>query len=107
MDLLHEEFWVIFLNRANVVLKHHNISSGGLSGTVVDPKVIFKNALENLASSIILIHNHPSGNKKPSSADISLTRKLKSAGEFLEIPILDHIIYTNDGFFSFADEGML
>jgi DNA repair protein RadC len=106
-DLPHEEFWVILLNRANVVMRQEKISSGGVAGTVADPKLIFKHALENLASSSILIHNHPSGNRQPSSADISLTKKLKEAGNFLDLPILDHLIYTDNGYFSFADEGLL
>ena len=106
-DLPHEEFWVILLNRANVVMRQEKISSGGVAGTVADPKLIFKHALENLASSLILVHNHPSGNRQPSRADISLTKKLKEAGNFLDLPILDHLIYTDNGYFSFADEGLL
>lgn len=106
-DLPHEEFWVILLNRANVVMRKQPISSGGVAGTVADPKMIFKHALEQLASSIILVHNHPSGNLKPSAADIALTRKLKEAGQFLDLPILDHLIYTDQGYYSFADEGVL
>ena len=107
MDLPHEEFWVVILNRANVVMRKIAISQGGVAGTVADPKLIFKEALENLASSIILVHNHPSGNRQPSAADIALTKKLKSAGQFLDLPILDHLIYTDKGYYSFADEGML
>ncbi|WP_303312607.1 DNA repair protein RadC [Hymenobacter sp. BT730] len=106
-DLPHEEFWVILLNRANVVMRKTSISSGGVAGTVADPKLIFKEALEQLASSIILVHNHPSGNRSPSAADIALTRKVKEAGQFLDLPILDHLIYTDLGYYSFADEGML
>jgi DNA repair protein RadC len=107
LDLPHEEFWVILLNRANHVLKKVQISSGGVSGTVADPKMIFKTALENLASSIILVHNHPSGNLKPSEADDALTKKLKYAGALLDIPVLDHIIFTNCQYFSFADENKI
>ena len=107
MDLSHEEFWVILLNRANMVIKKAPISSGGVSGTIADPKLIFKIALENLASGIILIHNHPSGNIKPSEADIQLTKKLREGGRFLDVPILDHLIFTNDQYYSFADEGKL
>jgi DNA repair protein RadC len=107
MDLPHEEFWVISLNRANMVMRHTSISRGGVAGTVADPKMIFKEALENLASSIILVHNHPSGNRNPSAADIALTKKLKEAGSFLDMPVLDHLIYTDNGYYSFADEGML
>ncbi len=106
-DLPHEEFWVILLNRANVVMRTVSISRGGVAGTVADPKLIFKEALEQLASSIILVHNHPSGNRTPSAADIALTRKLKEAGQFLDLPVLDHLIYTDAGYYSFADEGML
>jgi len=107
MDLPHEEFWVILLNRANVVMRKTAISRGGVAGTVADPKMIFKEALEQLASSIILVHNHPSGNRNPSTADIQLTKKLKEAGNFLDLPILDHLIYSDQGYYSFADEGML
>ncbi|WP_242916262.1 RadC family protein [Pontibacter liquoris] len=107
LDLPHEEFWIILLNRANVVMKKESISSGGVAGTVADPKIIFKKALEQLASSVILVHNHPSGNLKPSAADISLTKKMKEAGQFLDLPILDHIIFTDTDYYSFADEGML
>ena len=107
MDLPHEEFWVILLNRANVVMRKTAISRGGVAGTVADPKMIFKEALEQLASSIILVHNHPSGNRSPSAADIQLTKKLKEAGNFLDLPILDHLIYSDQGYYSFADEGML
>ncbi|GAA3939405.1 RadC family protein [Hymenobacter algoricola] len=106
-DLPHEEFWVILLNRANVVMRKASISSGGVAGTVADPKLIFKEALEQLASSVILVHNHPSGNRSPSAADIALTRKLKDGGQFLDLPILDHLIYTDLGYYSFADEGIL
>ncbi|GAL82855.1 hypothetical protein MYP_81 [Sporocytophaga myxococcoides] len=107
LDLQHEEFWIILLNRSNAVIKKVFISSGGIAGTVADPKLIYKHALEHLASAIILVHNHPSGNLKPSEADISLTRKLKQAGSFLEIPVLDHLIFTDHGYYSFADEDKL
>ncbi|WP_034256854.1 RadC family protein [Adhaeribacter aquaticus] len=107
LDLPHEEFWIILLNRANVVMKKIPVSSGGIAGTVADPKIIFKQAIENLASAIILVHNHPSGNLKPSAADISLTKKMKEAGTLLDLPILDHIIFTEHSYYSFADEGML
>jgi len=106
-DLKHEEFWILILNRRNQIIKKQLISSGGVSGTVADPKIIFYAALQELASNIVLIHNHPSGNLKPSQSDISLTKKLKNAGDVLEIPVIDHLIYTDNGFFSFADEGML
>ena len=107
MDQPTEQFWVIMLNRSNKIIQKRAISLGGVSGTVADPKVIFKKALEDLASGIILAHNHPSGNKKPSQADIELTKKLQKSGKLLEIPVLDHIIFTDDGYFSFADEGLL
>ena len=106
-DLDHEQFWIILLSRRNSIIKPIQISSGGVSGTVADPKIIYKVALEHLASSIVLVHNHPSGNLKPSQADIALTQKLKSAGAFLDLPVLDHIIFTDNGYFSFADEGIL
>lgn len=107
LDLPHEEFWILLLNRANRVIRKIKISSGGISGTVADPKMIFKRALEYHSSSIILIHNHPSGNLKPSEQDKHITQKMKKAGEFLEISVLDHIIFHNNGYFSFADEGIL
>ncbi len=107
LDKQHEEFWILLLSRANEVLRIVQISSGGVAGTVADPKMIFKHALEHLASSIILVHNHPSGNLTPSQADKDLTRKLKEAGRVLDLPILDHLIFTDNTYFSFADEGIL
>ncbi|SDL99126.1 DNA repair protein RadC [Daejeonella rubra] len=106
-DLNHEEFWIIVLNRANKITSSHLVSKGGQAGTIADPKIIFNTALENHAASLILAHNHPSGNLKPSQADLELTRKLRSAGKFLDIPVLDHLIITDHGFLSFADEGIL
>lgn len=106
-DLNTEEFWVLMLNRQNEIIELKQISSGGVAGTVVDPKVIFKSALQFLASGIILSHNHPSGNLKPSKADIAITNKLKSAGESLEINVLDHLIISEQGYYSFADEGII
>ncbi|WP_128543669.1 RadC family protein [Larkinella soli] len=106
LDKPHEEFWVILLNKANEVVKLVQISSGGVSSTVADPKLIFKQAIEHLASAVILAHNHPSGNLKPSQADLDLTRKLKEAGRLLEIPVLDHLIVSDHGYLSFADEGL-
>ena len=102
-----EEFVILCLNRANKVLGFSKISSGGISGTVADPKVIFQVALKSNASSILLAHNHPSGNTNPSDNDIQLTKKLKKAGEFLELNVLDHLIITTDSYFSFADESIL
>jgi DNA repair protein RadC len=107
MDLPHEEFWVIMLNRANRLLKKHQISLGGVHGTVADPKIIFKTALESLASGIIVAHNHPSGNLTPSQQDIDLTKKLKEAGKLLEIQLLDHVIIAGKNYYSFADEGLM
>jgi DNA repair protein RadC len=106
-DLNHEEFWIILLNRANNVQSQHLISKGGQAGTVADPKIIFKAALENHAASIILAHNHPSGSLRPSQADINLTKKLRDAGMLLDISVLDHLIFTDTTYFSFADEGMI
>ena len=106
-DLTHEEFWILMLNRAHLLLGKKNVSTGGVSGTVVDPKIVFKMAIEGNASSIILCHNHPSGNNKPSDADIQLTRNLKQAGKTLEIEVIDHVIIAGASFYSFADEGML
>lgn len=107
VDLPHEEFWILMLNRANKVIAKKNVSKGGVSGTVADAKLIFKPALEKLACSIVLCHNHPSGNLKPSDADMKLTSKLKQAGKSLDIPILDHLIIGDNAYFSFADEGIL
>lgn len=107
LDLPHEEFWLLILNRANLVIKKELISRGGVSGTVVDTKIIFKVAVENYACSIIICHNHPSGNLKPSEADIRITKNIKDAGKLMEIPLLDHLIITENGFYSFTDEGMM
>ncbi|WMN12710.1 DNA repair protein RadC [Marivirga salinae] len=107
LDLNHEEFWVIMLNRANRVIRMKRVSSGGISGTVADVKVIFKEAIDQMASALILAHNHPSGNRNPSDQDIRLTRKMKESGQLLDIPVLDHIIFTEDKYYSFADEAML
>lgn len=106
-DLPHEEFWILLLNRANEVIGRNNLSKGGVSGTVVDAKMIFKMAIEKLASAIILAHNHPSGNLRPSQADISLTNKIRDAGNILDIPVLDHLIIGNGAYYSFKDEGIL
>jgi DNA repair protein RadC len=106
VDIHHEEFWILMLNHANHVIARENISKGGVAGTVADAKIIFKRALLQNASSIILVHNHPSGNLKPSHADIDITKKLKQAGIVLEIGVLDHLIISERGFFSFMDEGI-
>lgn len=106
-DLSHEEFWIVLLNRANKITSKHLISKGGQAGTVADPKIIFSIVLQHQASSVILAHNHPSGNLKPSSADVSLTSKLVSAGTLLDISVLDHLIITDKDYYSFADEGLI
>lgn len=106
-DSNYEAFYILLLNRANKVIREIQISEGGLSGTVADPKKIFKLALEHNASAIILCHNHPSGNIKPSDADIKLTHKLRNAGEMLDLPVIDHIILGEENYYSFADEGKL
>lgn len=107
MDLSHEEFWIICLNHAHKVISCEQISKGGFSATVVDAKLVFKTALDKKASSIVLAHNHPSGNLKPSPPDQSLTKKLKQGGQLMDIKVIDHVIYTNNGYFSFADDGIL
>lgn len=106
-DLRHEEFYAIYLNRANRVIAHKHISTGGVSGTVADVRIVMKHAVEMLASSVIAVHNHPSGNLKPSQQDIDLTKRLKEAGRVLEIQLLDHLIIGEKNYYSFADEGML
>lgn len=106
-DLSHEEFWLICLNRANKPISRIMISRGGVSGTVADIKLIFKNALEQLASSIIVCHNHPSGNLEPSKQDKALTAKIKEAGRVMDIPLLDHLIISDHNYYSFADNGLL
>ncbi len=102
-----EVFAVVFLNRGNRVTHFEIVSEGGLTGTVADPRVILKKALEQEATSLVLCHNHPSGNLRPSKADELLTQKIKQAASFLDILVMDHIIVSNEGYFSFADEGML
>ena len=104
---MQEDFILLLLNRNNKLLGWVKISSGGLDGTVCDPKIIFSIALKCLASSIIVAHNHPSGNKNPSSADTQLTKVIKDAGELLGIRLLDHVILTTETYFSYADEGLL
>lgn len=107
MDLPTEEFWVLLMNRAHRVIKKKRVSEGGVAGTVADPKVIFKMALEELACGIIVAHNHPSGNLQASQSDIDLTKKLKEAGKLMEIQLLDHLIIANQKYLSFADEGLI
>ncbi|WP_221931336.1 JAB domain-containing protein [Pedobacter westerhofensis] len=104
---MNEQFFILLLNRANNVMGMAEISSGGFSGTLVDPKLVFGIALKSCASSIILCHNHPSGNLKPSEADLTMTKRLVEAGKLLDLMILDHIILTKRDYFSFGDEGLL
>jgi DNA repair protein RadC len=106
-DLAYEEFWVIFLNRSNKVISKRKISQGGITGTVTDIRLILKNALESLATSLILCHNHPSGNLQPSEADISITRRLKESSTLMDIALLDHLIIAGKTYFSFSDENLI
>ena len=106
-DLPHEEFWVMFLNRSNRVIDKLLISSGGVSGTTVDVRIIMKQAIERLASSLILVHNHPSGTITASTEDQNLTKRIVDAAKFFEIHVMDHIIMADKSFFSFADKGMI
>ena len=106
-DLYHEEFWILLLNKANEVFDRQKLSAGGGSGTVVDVKMLFKAALDVRAAAVIAIHNHPSGSLQPSQADLDLTRRLRQAGELLDLPLLDHLIVSERGYYSFADEGKL
>ena len=106
-DYSHEVFAVVFLNRANKINHFEILSTGGISHTIVDPRIIFKRALEVKATSIILCHNHPSGNLKPSRQDKELTAKLKNAGDLIDIKVVDHLIVSDEGYYSFADEGMI
>ena len=106
-DLNHEQFWVIFLNRGNKVLDKMRIGQGGVAAVVVDPKIIFREAVNRLSCGIILVHNHPSGSLQPSKADMDLTYKIREAGKFLDIQLLDHLIIAGGKYYSFADEGTL
>lgn len=107
LDLRHEEFYILLLNRANEVIGKEQISKGGISGTVADGKVIFHRALEMKSSGIILAHNHPSGQIKPSEKDIKLTKSLVSFGKYIDLVILDHLIITDENYYSFADNGLI
>jgi DNA repair protein RadC len=107
LDLDVEQFWILFLNRASRVIGKQFLSQGGIAGTVVDPRMIFKAAIENMASSIVLVHNHPSGNLRPSEQDNQITKKLKEGGRLLEIFVADHVIFANNGYYSYADEGQI
>ena len=106
-ELPHEEFWIIYVNNSNKVIRKNQLSKGGITGTLVDVRIVLKNALEVGATGIILVHNHPSGTLNPSEADKQLTKKLKTAGESLDIKVLDHLIITEKAYFSFADENLL
>ena len=106
-ELPHEEFWIVYLNNSNKVIQKNQLSKGGITGTLVDVRLVLKNALEVGATGIILVHNHPSGTLKPSESDKQLTQKLKAAGESLDIKVLDHLIITEKAYFSFADENLL
>lgn len=106
-NLDHEEFWVIFLNRANKIINSSQVSKGGFTGTVTDIRIIFRKALEHRATSIIISHNHPSGNTTPSEADRKITKKIAEAGEFMDITLLDHIVIAGDNYYGFADNGDL
>lgn len=106
-DIPYEEFWVIFLNRQNKIIDKQRLSQGGMTGTVIDIRLVIKMALEKHAISLIFAHNHPSGNLEASDADRKITRQLKEAAAIMDIPLLDHLIITQGGFFSFADEGLL
>jgi DNA repair protein RadC len=105
-ELPHEEFWVLFLNNSNKILFKSQLSKGGMTGTIVDVRIVFKIAFEQNATAIILTHNHPSGKLRASDADIQITKKIKAGGEQLDIPVLDHIIITETGYYSFVDEGI-
>ena len=106
-ELEHEEFWIIYLNNSNKVIHKNQLSKGGITGTLVDVRLVLKNALEVGALGLILAHNHPSGTLKPSEADKNITQKLKTAAESLDIKVLDHLIITEKAYFSFADENVL
>ena len=105
-ELPHEEFWVLFLNNSNKIISKSQLSKGGITGTIVDARLVFKLALENGATGLILCHNHPSGNLQPSEADKEITKKLKLAGESLDVKVLDHLIITESKYYSFVDEGI-
>lgn len=107
MGKVIEEFWVLLLNRKNYLLKKYQVSRGGISRTIADPRVIFKAAMTHNAASVILLHNHPSGNPSPSASDKKMTEKMVKASDFLDIPILDHIIFSDFGYYSFADHGLI
>jgi DNA repair protein RadC len=106
-DLSHEEFWVLYLNRANKVIDKYKLSQGGVSGTVIDVRLVLKRAIELLASSIVICHNHPSGNRNPSENDFAITEKLKQAAAQMDIKLVDHLIIADNSYYSFCDEGKI
>jgi len=106
-DLVHEEFWILFLNRSNRVINRMKLSQGGISGTVTDVRMVMKKAIEYLASGIIVCHNHPSGNLNPSESDTRITQKIRDAGNLMDIQLLDHLIISDKDYYSFADNGVL
>lgn len=106
-DLAHEEFWILLLNRANQLIDKQKISQGGITGTVTDVRMILRAALDKLASGLILAHNHPSGNLEPSKADLEITRKIKEAARLMDVSLLDHLIISDQGYRSLADENLL
>lgn len=105
-ELAHEEFWVLFLNNSNKIISKIQLSKGGITGTVVDTRLVFHHAFETKATGLILCHNHPSGSLTPSDADKQITNKIKKGGEFLDVKVLDHIIITETKYYSFVDEGI-
>lgn len=106
-DLHHEEFWLLMLNRKNEVFARERLSTGGTSGTVVDIKLVFKTAIEARAAAFVAIHNHPSGSLDPSAEDVTLTKRLQQAGQIMDLPLLDHLIVSERGYYSFADHGLV
>ncbi|AJW62199.1 DNA repair protein RadC [Elizabethkingia sp. HX WHF] len=106
-DLHHEEFWCLFLNQSNMIIHKEKLTHGGIDQSIVDARILFSIALDHLATAIVVAHNHPSGNLKPSRQDIQITESLKNGGELLNIKLLDHLIISQDSFFSFSDEGIL
>ncbi|MCF6347176.1 MAG: DNA repair protein RadC [Flavobacteriaceae bacterium] len=106
-ELSHEEFWVLYLNNSNKIIYKNQLSSGGITGTLVDVRILFKKALELSSVAVILCHNHPSGSLKPSKSDLDLTKKIQEAGKILDIKILDHLLITEKAYFSFADSNLI
>lgn len=106
-DLRTEEFWAVFVNQSNKIVHLSKLTQGGISQSIVDVRILFKTALDHFATGIIIAHNHPSGSLKPSKEDINITKKIRDAGEFLSVQLLDHLIITQNSYFSFSDEGLL